>query len=196
MPPEQAEFQALMERIRSGSQDAVRELLHKYGIHILRVVRRHLNKKLRSQYDSCDFVQAVWASFFTNSLQEHSFSRPEDLIGFLVKVAGNKVIDAFRQRMRAEKNNINREHSLEGSAAGEAVKLLDTQPSPSQLAMANEKLEQLQQRARRPGFVILELLRQGVSHVEIARRLKINEKTVRRLVRNVAPKEWEQDCNQ
>src|SRR5262245_32263571 len=48
MVDSQQELRGLMERIRAGSQEAARELCDRYGSHILRVVRRKLDKKLRS----------------------------------------------------------------------------------------------------------------------------------------------------
>jgi RNA polymerase sigma factor (sigma-70 family) len=188
VPNEQPEFETLMERIRSGSQDAVRELLQKYGMHIVRVIRRRLHKTMRSMYDSRDFTQAVWASFFTNSIQQHSFRNPDELIAFLVAIASNKVVDAVRKRLESGRFNISREHSLEGSAAGEVLLMQDTNPSPSQVAMAKEKWEQIQQKATRPGQLILELVQQGITHAEIARRLGVCEKTVQRLLRNAYPR--------
>src|SRR5262249_14283511 len=66
MVDSQQELRGLMERIRAGSQEAARELCDRYGSHILRVVRRKLDKKLRSKFDSVDFLQSVWTSFFVN----------------------------------------------------------------------------------------------------------------------------------
>jgi hypothetical protein len=56
MPDRHLEIAALMERIQEGSQDAVRELLDQYGSHLVRVIRRRLSQRLRSQFDSADFV--------------------------------------------------------------------------------------------------------------------------------------------
>jgi DNA-directed RNA polymerase specialized sigma subunit, sigma24 homolog len=91
-----AEFHSLMDRIRTGDQDAARLLLELYGPHILRVVRRHLSEKEQSKFDSIDFVQSVWAPFFRQPDCVHSFERPQDLVAFLVSIARNKVCDEMR----------------------------------------------------------------------------------------------------
>ena len=57
-------FVALMRRVREGSEAAAWELVDKYGGHLRRAVRRVLNPMLRSKFDSLDFVQLVWDSFF------------------------------------------------------------------------------------------------------------------------------------
>src|SRR5437870_4945509 len=48
MSVDRDEFKNLMQRVRDGSEDAARELLDRYGEHILRVVRRKLSRELRS----------------------------------------------------------------------------------------------------------------------------------------------------
>jgi RNA polymerase sigma factor (sigma-70 family) len=183
----QPDFQLLMEQVRAGSGEAVRELLDTYGAHILRVVRRRLNKRLRPKFDSGDFVQAVWASFFASGLEKGSFDRPEQLAAFLAAVAGNKVADANRQRLRYRKFNIEGEKSLEGSAAVEAEGLTDHGPTPSQVFMAKEKMGELRQQATRPGRRILKLLQRGVPLKEIAAKLGVSKKTIQRLIRNLRP---------
>src|SRR5262245_50351321 len=110
------ELRDLMERLRQGSSEAAQELFETYGPHVLRVVRRKLDKKLRAKFDSTDFEQAVWASFFIYPTHGYHFEQPEELIAFLANLAHNKLVDALRQRYRTEKYNVNRERSLEGSA--------------------------------------------------------------------------------
>ena len=67
------EFALLMQSVREGSQEAARTLFERYGPHIRRVVRRKLHQKLRPQFDSVDFVQDVWASFFAQQGRQASF---------------------------------------------------------------------------------------------------------------------------
>jgi RNA polymerase sigma factor (sigma-70 family) len=176
-----------MERLRKGSPEAARVLCERYGPHILRVVRRKLDKKLRAKFDSADFEQAVWASFFIDPTHQYSFKQPEELIAFLAELAHNKLVDALRQRYRTAKYNVNRERSLEGSAACQAARVADRQPTPSELAAARERWDRLVEgqppRYRR----ILELLRQGNTHAEIAREVGVSEKTVQRLLRKLDP---------
>ena len=79
MPTNPLEFSALMEQIRDGSSTASHELVTKYGAHILRVVRQKLDKAFRPKFDSQDFVQAVWASFFAFRPERIAFDQPGSL---------------------------------------------------------------------------------------------------------------------
>ena len=74
------DFKALMKGVRSGSQEAAWRLIDLYAGHIRRVVRRTIDRRLRSQFDSVDFVQLVWASFFRQPAQTLSFETSNDLL--------------------------------------------------------------------------------------------------------------------
>src|SRR6516164_10300026 len=87
-----------LNRIQAGDEGAARELLRRYEPKIRLVVRRQLPRLLRSRFDSLDFLQSVWGSFFhkiqtgPNDLQEE-----HNLITFLAWAARNKVIDEYRR---------------------------------------------------------------------------------------------------
>jgi RNA polymerase sigma-70 factor (ECF subfamily) len=176
------DFADLMQRLRDGSEEAASELLARYGEPILRVVRRKLSHELRSKFDSVDFVQAVWMSFFADVPRQRRFDHPQALIAFLVTLAQNKVIDAVRQRMQTQKYNINRERPLDGSVAAEAAGLRAREPSPSQVAVANDEWQRLLAELPSRYQRMLVLLREGHTQKDIARELNVNEKTIRRVL--------------
>jgi RNA polymerase sigma-70 factor (ECF subfamily) len=181
------EFQDLMQRVRQGNEQASRDLFDRYGPHVLRVVRRRLHKKLRPKYDSDDFVQAVWASFFTDMPEERSFEQPEALVAYLARMAQNKVVSAFRHRLQTAKCDVDQERSLNDSTAFPADSLPARQPTPSQYVMADEEWDRLLARQPPPYRLILQLLREGRTHAEVASAVGINERTVRRLLRKLHP---------
>ena len=68
------------------------------------MVRARLPKKLRTQFDSLDFVQAVWQSFFAvRPLDSPDFAKVEHLRGFLAGVVRNKVFEQHRRLTKTEK---------------------------------------------------------------------------------------------
>jgi RNA polymerase sigma-70 factor (ECF subfamily) len=186
MADDGGEFRDMMRRVRAGDAEASRRLIAEYGPHILRVVRRRLHQRLRSQFDSHDFVQDVWAGFFA-APPATTFDQPEALIRYLVQVARHKVIDAFRQRVDVGKKNPNRAKSLDGSAAGLAPGLQAGAPTPSRIAGAREQWERLLQGQPIHYQRILILLSQGLTQHQVADELGIHERTVRRVVDKVAP---------
>lgn len=186
MTTSQTDLGTLIEQIRHGSETASGDLVSRYGTHILRVVRRRLARELRPKFDSQDFVQAVWASFFAILPTRSAFEDPDDLIALLSQLAQHKVIEAVRQRLQSRKYNLNRECSLDPDELLPAEDMDPRQPNPSDVAIAREEWERLlgQQPVRYQR--ILELLRAGHGHVEVAKELGVNEKTIRRIIDKLA----------
>ncbi len=184
---QQADFQRLMSEIKAGSEEAVTELLGKYGHHILRVIRRRMNQQLRSQFDSQDYVQAVWASFFAHREKISRFGSPEELLAFLQQVANNKVIDDVR-RFYTKKKNIRRNRSIESTVAKTGDMPQDDSPTASEVAVANEQLTRFLQGQPERNRQIIELRIAGETYTEIARKLNLNERTARRVVASLSPR--------
>jgi RNA polymerase sigma-70 factor (ECF subfamily) len=180
------EFEALMARLRSGAPEAVREMLELYGPHILHVVRRHLHRKLRSKFDSRDFAQDVWASFYAIPPERYTFKEPRDLLRYLIDVARNKVIDAYRHHAGRGAPNLDREQLLDSALGPGWEEVPARQPTPSQFAVANERWHQLLEGQPDHYQRVLILLKQGITHQQIARELGISDREVRRIVRRLA----------
>lgn len=176
-----SQFRASMEQVRSGSTDAVWQLIEDYGPAIQKVVRRRLDRRMRSKFDSVDFVQMVWASFFRNPMEMSSFHEPEELLRYLSAMARHKVVDEYRRRIVQQKHNITRERSLNESRETEDVpKTRD--PTPSQFAMLredwNRKLEGMSDAHRR----VVQLRLGGATFEEIASEVGIHERTARDII--------------
>jgi RNA polymerase sigma factor (sigma-70 family) len=178
------EFATLMEQVQAGCAEAAQQLHEEYAQHILRAVRRRLHARLRSKYDSLDFVQDVWASFFTDIPQKHTFARPEDLVAFLSRMAQNKVAHAVRTRLVRQKHNVNRERQLGTPAQPE---LPAQQATASEIVMGREEWDQMLQRQPLVYRRILTMVREGKSSSCIAEELGISQKTVVRVIRRVLP---------
>jgi RNA polymerase sigma-70 factor (ECF subfamily) len=173
-----------MEQVRSGSTDAVWRLIEDYGPHIQRVVRRRLDSRMRSKFDSQDFVQMVWASFFRNPVEMSSFDEPEDLMRYLSAMAQHKVVSEYRRRIVQQKHNVTRERPLNDShESDEVAKTRD--PTPSQFAMIredwNRKLEGMSDKHQE----IVRLRLGGATYTEIAQQVGVHERTARQVVHRV-----------
>jgi RNA polymerase sigma-70 factor (ECF subfamily) len=179
------EFQTLMDRVLAGSPEAARQLTEEYGPHLLRVVRRRLHKQLRTKFDSRDFVQDVWASFFAALPEGATFDRPGALVGFLVRLARNKVVDEVRLRLMGHKHNVNREQLL-GDRTAEGERCLPAlQPTPSALAISREQWDVFLQKQPVLYRRALQLVRNGADTAEAAQAARVSERTVKRLLQKL-----------
>jgi RNA polymerase sigma factor (sigma-70 family) len=164
----------------AATDDDVRRLVSEYGPYIRKVIRSRLDERLRPKFDSMDFEQMVWISFFKDRESFRRFDTPERLVRYLARMARNKVVDEERRRLR--KNNRYRinEKSLDDEDSGSPAAPENT---PSQNVMAREERASLfasieSERDRE----ILRLRLRGLSFKEIAQRIGVNEKTARRSV--------------
>ena len=110
--------------------------MQRYEPEVRLVVRRQLPKLLRSRFDSLDFLQSVWGSFFRRMRDAPTeFEDSRHLVAFLARAAKNKVIDEYR-RAASLKQDMHREEPLwvEGMRPREVADPID---SPSELAQAN-----------------------------------------------------------
>jgi len=182
----QSSFNELIAQVQAGNEAAAQRLFDEFGQHIMRAIRRRLHQRLRAQYDSMDFAQDVWKSFFTDAAQRYRLETPEQLIGLLTTMARNKVVESVRGRLGTRKRDLQREHSLERDVGG-GDRFPGRQPTPSQIAMGREAWERLL--AEQPPVYrrVLLLLREGKSPGTIAQELGISDKTVRRVILKVAP---------
>jgi RNA polymerase sigma-70 factor (ECF subfamily) len=179
----QGGIRELLARIKNGDEDAVRELLTQYETKVRLVVRRQLPRILRSRFDSLDFLQSVWGSFFhkirtgPNDLEEE-----QNLITFLAWAARNKVIDQYR-RATSQKQDVKREKRLETREDKEVC--LATGDTPSRLAEAQETYDLLRDFLPEDRRVILEMKVAGYSSQEIGERLGVSERTVQRVLEDL-----------
>jgi RNA polymerase sigma factor (sigma-70 family) len=184
MPPED-DFTDLMERAKSGDPAAIRDVLLQFEPEVRMMVRARLPRKLRTQFDSIDFVQAVWQSFFSDLRQNpRDFANAHHLRGYLAGVVRNKVLEQHRRLTKTAKYNLGREERLYVRRNGRDVvrDLVSPDPSPSDLAQQGDCLEQLTA-GRSPREVeVLTLRSQELSVAEIAARTGINERSVRRII--------------
>jgi RNA polymerase sigma factor (sigma-70 family) len=183
--PDAGDFDSLMQQVREGSEAAARELVAVYGEHILRVIRRQLNPRLRTKFDSQDFVQAVWASFFAVAPDRCEFGRPQDLAVFLARMAENKVVDVVRQRLQTQRHDVKRETPLDDGQNNFADCLAARQPTAEEVAVAREEWERLLRDQPEEHRRVLDLLRRGYGRGEVARELSLNARTMYRILRRI-----------
>lgn len=183
MTVENSEFADLIRRVQEGEEEAARLLYDRFGESIVRAVRRRLHQRLRTLFDTLDFAQDVWQSFFIGSGKGRSIETPEQLAALLTTMARNKVIDKARFH-GMQKRDLERETSLAQSPKG-GDSLPGADPTPSQIVMGEEAWDQLLATQRPVHKRILLLLRQGRTPETIALELGVSTRMVQRVIQKV-----------
>ncbi len=179
------EFDTLMGRVRQGDEAAAWDLVELYGPHVIRVIRRHLAHEIRSKFDSDDFAQAVWASFFAAPDRYGDMEHPNQLVGLLVTMARNKVIDEVRRRMKTQKYAVQRERRYAGRSSQEDL-LRARDGTPSQMAVARERWLAMLNSQPEVHRRVVRLKLMGRTHRSIAQTLQISERTVQRVIERLS----------
>jgi RNA polymerase sigma-70 factor (ECF subfamily) len=156
-----------------------------------------LPRLLRSRFDSLDFLQSVWGSFFRRVQGGSGPAEFEDsrhLVAFLARAAKNKVIDEYR-RAASRKQDMHREEPLwtDGNRPKDVPGVND---SPSEVAEAREVFGRLRDLLPEERRSILELKAEGLSSRDVGERLGISERTVQRVLEDLrrrAESEWESE---
>jgi RNA polymerase sigma factor (sigma-70 family) len=179
MEPARTEFEHLLQQARAGNDDAARCLCAAHSEKLRRVIRRYLDPRLRRQFESDDFLQLVWGSFFTRLNDREMPRSPVELERYLCAVARNKVIDTGRQQLHTQKHAAMKQKSWSKEAAQAAC---SHEPTPSQVAIADERWKEIRAAVPPLQQEMLDMLRQGHTHREIAQRFDIHPKVVQRML--------------
>lgn len=177
-------FRELLSKVSAGDASASEKIVEEYGAHILRAVRRRMNRAIRDSFDSEDFAQAVWASFFGHISVVERIGTQGELAGFLSRMASNKVIDAGRRKKSRPETHPDALPGVEKDH-----RRLVSQPTPSQFAVANEEWERLTDDEHQRDQELLKLRRNGATHAEIAKSMGVSDRHVRRILRRIARKQ-------
>jgi RNA polymerase sigma factor (sigma-70 family) len=183
-PEVDADLAKVLQAAHHGDQAAWETLFKECYPKVRRVVRRKLNRSLRSLYDSTDFASDVMKSLAAHFDRLH-FPSIDSLMAFLAQVAEQKVIDEHRRR-HTLKRDITRERPISAneSEAG-PVQLPSTDPTASQLAQAHEVQERLLSQTDETGRTIIKLKYQGYSNSDIALQTGLNIRWVQRYLKDL-----------
>jgi RNA polymerase sigma-70 factor (ECF subfamily) len=179
------DFTDLMARAKAGDETALRTFFSRFDREVQMMVRARLPKKLRNQYDSADFAQAVWQSFFSDlPADAPEFENERHLRQYLAGAVRNKVHQQHRRLTRTRKYDIWREERLYIRRGNQEVprEVVSPDPSPSQAAQASDRLEQLTAGRSELEVEVIRLRRQGLTFEEIASVMGVNERTARRII--------------
>jgi RNA polymerase sigma factor (sigma-70 family) len=161
-------FRELIDRVRSGDEQAAIDLVRRYEPAIRRAARVRLrDPRLGRLLDSMDICQSVLASFFVRAaLGQYELGTPQQLLGLLVKMAQNKVARQAKAQRAGRRDYRRIVAEIEG---GLDVAARDA--SPSRQAAARELLDEARRLLGPEESAVLERRERGSGWAEIAAEL-------------------------
>lgn len=172
------ELMQVLKDAQEGDEQAWDRLFREFYPKVRRVVRRKLDRSMRSVYDSTDFASDVMKSLAAN-LSRLDFPTADHLVAFLATVAEQKVIDEHRRR-HTLKRDVRRERRIDDPAGGASFQFASDGPTASQLAQAREVEDMLLDRRDEEERRVIELRLEGEDNSDIADRVGWNIRKVQR----------------
>ena len=173
------DFIVLRDACRRRDPAATAELVRRYLPHVRAAVRRRLAASMRIRFDSHDFAQDVWLSFFRVAVDREDLRDEGGLVAYLSEMARLKVAEEYRHQT-TQKVGLARDVPFTP-----AVDPTGREPTPSQAAVADDEWERLTANLPDRERQMLQMLRDGHTHADTAATFQLSEKTVQRLVRRL-----------
>jgi len=165
---ETSSFSSFMRAIRSGNEDAARELVRRFEGVIRREARLRMeDHRLYRAFDSVDISQSVLSSFFIRASTGHfDLETPEQLVNLLMRMTRNKLaLQVRHQRARR------RDSRLLAGVRVDELNVESSSPGPCQLASDQDLIDTVRLRLGEEERQIVDLRAEGWEWAEIAGRL-------------------------
>ena len=145
------------------------DLLGRCRARLARLAHARLSPKLRARLSTSDLVQSVFREFLEN-LQK---GRPapdsfQEIWKLLAGIMKNKARELERTHRGTEKRSVNKEVSLHQDSVD--LPVLAREPTPNEVAVFHEQLEQLEHQLGFASARIVECRLQGMTYIEISRQ--------------------------
>lgn len=184
--------QTMMNRWRQGDQKAANELYERYVSRLVSLAQRRLSKRLSSRLDAEDIVQSAFRSFFVRARDgQFEVKDPDDLWKLLARITIHKTLKQVDFHSRGKRNAFQEVGKSEDDQQL-LVNFLSDEPTPDAAAIFVDELQHFLEQMREEDREIVSLRLDGYSNTEIAEKLDISDRKIRRLMermRGLAEKE-------
>jgi RNA polymerase sigma-70 factor (ECF subfamily) len=145
-----ADTAQLLAAARAGSRDALGQILETYRGYLLLLAQREIDPALRAKGGASDLVQETFLEAQQAFACFHGHAEDE-MRAWLRQLLLHNLADFTRRYQATAKRKVNREVALgaDSSSADREGGLATSGPSPSELAVAHEQAQALQQALER-----------------------------------------------
>jgi RNA polymerase sigma-70 factor, ECF subfamily len=173
----------VFELFRAGDDAGAKELFDRYVEQVMKLARRRLSRTMARRVDAEDIAQSVFRTFFVRARKgQFQFEEAEDLCKILARITVHKTLRQIAYHKRAK-----RDTGAESGADTQELLLnrLAGGATPEDAAIFVDELEHLFQKLQPTERAILELRMEGYNNLEIADKLGISDRKIRRLMERV-----------
>jgi len=187
---EDERWQGWLVGFKSNDSRIIQEFWEQYGPMLHRVAEAHLADRLRQRVGAEDVVQSVCRTFFRRVQGgQLTLTDSETLWRLLCAITLTKVREQARYHSRQKRGMMQEVHAMpHPDDSNAAFDLAARGPSPHEAAAFADQFEQILGVLDEEERQIVDLKLQECTHDEVADRLGISERTVRRLFKRIQTK--------
>ncbi len=173
-----------LDALRAGDEEAARQLFDRYAEQLVLLARKRISQRLASRIDAEDIVQSVFRTFFHRARQgQFQLADPDDLVKLLARITVHKTLKQVAYHSRAKRD------AGQEAGKGNAEELLLTvcagEPTPEEAATFLDQLEHFLDGLGSEDRQILALRMEGYGTSEVAEKMGISARKVRRLMERI-----------
>jgi RNA polymerase sigma-70 factor (ECF subfamily) len=183
--PEPRRDKSLLKLWRAGDEAAARQLFERYVDRLVALARTRLSHRFAGRVDPEDVVQSVFRTFFNRAKAgQFHIQDTDDLCKLLVRITIHKTLRqvAFH---KAAKRNLTLEQGQSHLSHDQLRELLSPEPTPEDANAFLDQLEHFLAKQRPQDRQIIEMRMQGYTDVEIAAKLNITDRSIRRVMERI-----------
>lgn len=185
-----------LRQARAGSTEAAQCLIDFCRPYLAIVIRRRLDeaRKLRRLYDTDDVVQDAGLAVSAGEIPVEAFDSMGRFHAYLCSVVNNNLSLKVRTHLQTAKSDLGRDVPLEDPKHRIHEEVIAPHPGPDRALERKEIWRKLMDQLSEREQQIVELARLGHSRTEIADRMGVDEKTVRRLIGKLVSSAPPREC--
>jgi RNA polymerase sigma factor (sigma-70 family) len=170
------------ELFRKGDEAAARELFDRYVNQVMKLARRHLSRPMAGRVDAEDIAQSVFRTFFQRARKgQFQIDEADDLCKLLARITVHKTLRQIAFHKRAKRDP----HAESGEPQEMLLGRLTSGPTPEEAVQFVDQLENFLKKLQPSERQILELRMEGHNNLEIAAKLGISDRKIRRLMERI-----------
>jgi RNA polymerase sigma-70 factor (ECF subfamily) len=185
MAEEEDRWQRLIDGLRKGDPQVASEVCRQYEAPLRKLADRHMTPGLQRRIDPEDVVQSVCRTFLRRaSVGQFRLADSEGLWQLLCAITLTKVREQARFHLR-QKRGLDQEIPAGALSSGDTAEPFGAAPGPSpdEAAAFADQYQQVLASLDEEDRQVVELKLQDHTNEEVAERLGISERTVRRIVK-------------
>jgi RNA polymerase sigma-70 factor (ECF subfamily) len=174
----------LIDSAAGGDAVALNDLMSRHADSLQGAVRRRLGRKLAGRVDPSDIVQEAQKTVLER-FADYCRRRPMPFRLWLLRTAHERIVDAEREHLHAQKRAVDREMAIpDASSFALASELLASTPGPERQAMRKEVAQQIRRCLALLSEPDREILMfrcfEGLNNREVATLLELKPETTKK----------------